>query len=133
VVKNCWLSQNHRGQAIFHFENVNSINDAEKLRGLDVFLPIAERITLPAGQYFVSDLVGCCVFETCAPQTPIGVVSSVEFPGEDFPGTPLLVVPATPEELLIPLAEDICTRIDVASRRIEVLLPEGLRNLADAE
>ncbi len=32
-------------------------------------------------------------------------------------------------ELLIPLAEDICRRIDTAARRIEVVLPEGLREL----
>ncbi len=32
-------------------------------------------------------------------------------------------------ELLIPLAEDICKRIDAAARRIEVTLPEGLRDL----
>jgi len=31
--------------------------------------------------------------------------------------------------VLVPLAEDICTRIDVTARRIEVLLPEGLRDL----
>jgi ribosomal 30S subunit maturation factor RimM len=31
--------------------------------------------------------------------------------------------------LLIPLAEDICTEIDAAARRIDVLLPEGLREL----
>ena len=63
AVKNCWLSQNHQGQAVFHFENINSINDAEKLRGLDVLLPIDHRVTLPAGHYFVADLVGCSVFE----------------------------------------------------------------------
>jgi 16S rRNA processing protein RimM len=59
AVKNFWLNQNHRGQAVFHFENVNSINDAEKLRGLDVLLPMEQRVTLPPGRYFVSDLVGC--------------------------------------------------------------------------
>jgi 16S rRNA processing protein RimM len=133
AVKNFWLNQNHRGQAVFHFENVNSINDAEKLRGLDVFLPMEQRVTLPPGRYFVSDLVGCSVFEAGAAQTAIGVVAAVEFPGEDLPGTPLLVVPAQPEELLIPLADDICTRIDVAARRIEVVLPAGLRTLADVE
>ena len=154
AVKNCWLSQNHQGQAVFHFENINSINDAEKLRGLDVLLPIDQRVTLPAGHYFVSDLVGCSVFElpaappafsspafsspACsAAQVPsiLGEVIDVEFPGEQFAGTPLLVVelaskPRTGDpELLIPLAEDICTRIDVSARRIEVVLPEGLREL----
>ena len=149
AVKNCWLSQNHQGQAVFHFENINSINDAEKLRGLEVLLPIDQRVTLPAGRYFVSDLVGCSVFElpTAPPafsspacsegQVPsiLGEVTGVEFPGEQFSGTPLLVVelaarPRTGDpELLIPLAEDICTRIDVSARRIEVVLPEGLREL----
>jgi 16S rRNA processing protein RimM len=149
TVKNCWLSQNHQGQAVFHFENINSIDDAEKLRGLDVLLPIDQRVTLPAGRYFVSDLVGCTVFELpVAPpafsspacsiaQVPsiLGEVADVEFPGEQFSGTPLLVVelaakPRTGDpELLIPLAEDICTRIDVSARRIEVILPEGLREL----
>jgi hypothetical protein len=31
--------------------------------------------------------------------------------------------------LLIPLAEDICRRIDIGGRRIAVVLPEGLREL----
>ena len=153
AVRNCWLSQNHRGQAVFHFENVNSISDAEKFRNCDVLLPIEDRVTLPAGHYFVADLVGCSVFELpqakpalssslCASrETPglLGVVSDVEFPGENFPGTPLLVVdlpaalPSGETELLIPLAEDICKRIDTLARRIDVLLPEGLRDLNDSE
>jgi len=44
-------------------------------------------------------------------------------------GAPLLVVDTPRGELLIPLAEDICTRIDTAARRITVVLPEGLREL----
>jgi 16S rRNA processing protein RimM len=153
AVRNCWLSQNHRGQAVFHFENVNSISDAEKFRNCDVLLPIEDRVTLPAGHYFVGDLVGCSVFElphakSALSSSPcsfaeapalLGVVSDVQFPGENFPGTPLLVVdlpaalPSGETELLIPLAEDICKRIDTLARRIDVLLPEGLRDLNDSE
>ena len=142
-IKSCWLSQNHRGQAVFHFEGCSSISDAEKLRGLDVLLPIEQRVTLPAGQYFISDLIGCSVFECareastlvsspCSMSTApalLGSVTDVQFTGEGVSGTPLLVVDALAGELLIPLAEDICTRIDPAARRIDVLLPEGLREL----
>jgi 16S rRNA processing protein RimM len=143
ALQQCWLSQNHRGQAVFHFEGVNSISEAEKFRGLDVLLPFEQRVTLAAGQYFVSDLVGCSVFEVSASASVVssspcslseapahlGAVRDVQFPGEDFPGTPLLEVETAQGELLIPLAEDICTRIDTAARRIEVVLPEGLRDL----
>jgi ribosomal 30S subunit maturation factor RimM len=52
--------------------------------------------------------------------------------GEDVAGTPLLVVDTRHGELLIPLAEDICTRIDAAARRIDVVLPDGLRDLNDS-
>jgi len=59
----------------------------------------------------------------------LGSVTDVQFTGEGVSGTPLLVVDAREGELLIPLAEDICTRIDTAARRIDVLLPDGLRDL----
>ena len=142
-LKSCWLSQNHRGQIVFHFEGVNSISEAEKLRGFEVLLPLDQRVSLPEGQYFVSDLIGCSVFETPAnppivasspcslAETPalLGAVRDVQFPGEEMPGTPILVVDTSQGELLIPLAEDICTKIDPAGRRIDVVLPEGLRDL----
>ena len=142
-LSSCWLSENHRGQAVFHFENVNSISEAEKLRGFEVLLPLEQRVSLPAGRYFVSDLVGCSVFETPAnppvvtsspcslAEAPalLGTVRDVQFPGEEVAGTPLLEVDTSQGELLIPLAEDICTKIDPAARRIEVVLPEGLRDL----
>jgi 16S rRNA processing protein RimM len=142
-LKSCWLSQNHRGQAVFHFEGVDSINDAEKFRGQEVLLPFEQRVTLPAGQYFVSDLIGCSVFEQpCEPsvvssspcslaEAPafLGTVLDVQFPGDEITGTPILEVQTSQGEVLIPLAMDICTRVDTTARRIEVVLPEGLRNL----
>lgn len=143
AISSYWLSQNHRGQAVFHFAGCGSIVEAEKLRGLDVLIPIEQRVVLPSGHYFVSDLIGCSVFEV--PQEPgglasspcllvsaptlLGTVSDVQFEGEDAKGTPLLAVDTPQGQLLIPLAEDICSRIDVAARRIEVRLPEGLREL----
>ena len=43
----------------------------------------------------------------------LGTVRDVFFPGETLAGTPLLQVQTPSGELLVPLAEDICTRIDV--------------------
>ena len=51
------------------------------------------------------------------------------FPGEEISGTALLEVDTLRGEILIPLAVDICTKIDTAARRIDVILPEGLRDL----
>ena len=142
-LKACWLSQNHKGQAVFHFEGCNSISEAEKFRGLDVLLPIESRTKLSAGQYFVDDLVGCLVFENFAEPSVVssapcslasapsllGVVKEVQISGEGVAGTPLLVIDTSAGELLVPLAEDICTRVNTAERRIDVVLPDGLRDL----
>jgi len=138
-----WQDRNHPGMGVFHFAGCTNISEAEKLRGHEVLLPFEERVTLPAGQYFVTDLIGCTVFELPAEEAKLaspacameeaprvlGTVRDVYFPGEDVAGTPLLQVDAPYGEMLVPLAEDICAQIDVAGRRIEVRLPEGLREL----
>lgn len=121
-IRRCWL---HQGRAIFHFEGVDSISAAEQLRGCEVLVPLSERVALPPGRYFVSDLTGCEVWEAGASAAPLGTVRDLAFET----GTPLLIVDTPRGELLIPFAEAICTRIDVAARRIEVVLPEGLREL----
>ena len=145
ALQNFWMDRNHPGYGVFHFAGSSSISEAEALRGLNVLIPFEQRVALPDGKYVVSDLIGCTVFEIRA-QTPalssspcslaeapafLGAVRDVYFPGENQPGTPLLSVETPDGELLIPLAEEICRRIDVAARRIEVALPEGLREVND--
>ncbi|HXN64596.1 MAG TPA: ribosome maturation factor RimM [Candidatus Acidoferrales bacterium] len=120
----CWISHSRGGQAIFHFSGVNSIEDAERFRGLQVQVPMADRVELPLGQYYFSDLIGCAIWEVGA-SAPLGLVRDVT----RATGTPLLEVDVDGKELLIPLATEICTRIDVDARKIEVSLPEGLRDL----
>jgi 16S rRNA processing protein RimM len=138
-----WIDRNHPGMGVFHFAGCASIPDAETLRGFDVLLPFEERVELPAGQYFVTDLIGCTVFDVTteaaklsSPECEIeevprvlGTVRDVFFTGESVTGTPILQVETPRGELLVPLAEDICRRIDVVGRRIDVRLPEGLNEL----
>jgi 16S rRNA processing protein RimM len=123
AILSCWISQSRGGQAIIHFEGSDSISSAEKLVGLEVQIPVSERMKLPSGSYYVSDLTGCEVCEKDG--AALGRVSEVQFTG----GTPLLVVNSPSGELLIPLAQEICVRVDTAARRIEVVLPEGLLDL----
>ena len=143
VLREFWVDRNHPGKAVFHFEGFDSIHDAEKLRRLEVQIPFEQRAEVPAGSFFLTDLIGCSVFEIAAtvspmssspcslPEAPtlLGRVRDVYFPGEGQTGTPLLAVDTSRGEVLVPLAEDICTMIEITARRIEVKLPEGLRDL----
>jgi ribosomal 30S subunit maturation factor RimM len=53
----------------------------------------------------------------------------VQFTGEGAAKNPILVVDSARGELLIPLAQEICRSVNIEARRIEVVLPEGLRDL----
>jgi 16S rRNA processing protein RimM len=120
-VLRCRLTTSHGGRAIIQFVGVDTMSAAEKLRGLEVQVPISTRTKLPASSYYISDLVGCEVWERGA---LLGIVKDVQ-----QVGTPVLEIGAAEGELLVPLAQEICTKIDTAARRIEVILPEGLRDL----
>jgi 16S rRNA processing protein RimM len=128
-------SRIHLGQIIFHFEGVDSINDAEKLRGLEVQVPASERVALTPGRFYIADLVGCEVWESGADAAGarLGTVTEVqraaEFGRDRTPEAWLLAVATPSGEVLVPFAAEICTRIDLAARRIDVKLPEGLRDL----
>jgi 16S rRNA processing protein RimM len=128
LVVSCRL---HLGQALFLFDGVNSIDDAEKLRGLEVQIPLSERIALASGRYYISDLIGCAVWERDA-AAPLGTVREVQAlaeAGGKAPQSWVLAVATPKGELLVPLAAEICVRIDTAAKRIDAQLPEGLREL----
>jgi len=135
-LRGCRLTTSRGGQALLHFEGSNSMSDAEKLVGCEVRIPFSERMPLPDASYYVNDLIGCEVWERARPSTNLtpnaatysapssllGPVRDVQFTG----GAPLLAVDTSTGEVLIPLAQEICVSVDLAARRIEVILPEGL-------
>ncbi|MGA7842067.1 MAG: ribosome maturation factor RimM, partial [Candidatus Acidiferrales bacterium] len=112
AVRKCWLSHSRGGQAIFHFAGTDSVDDARKLVGLEVQVPFEDRVKLPAGSYYISDLVGCAVREKDGPD--VGTVRDVEIHGDVISGTPNLVVDTARGEILIPLAQEICVDVDLA-------------------
>lgn len=126
-IRTCWVTVAHEPQAVFHFEGCDSISDAERLVGLEIQVPIADRVPLGRGRYYITDLIGCELRDREG--NLLGKVAEVQPVGEEISGTPVLVADTPAGELLIPLAEEICTNIDVAGKRIEVSLPDGLREL----
>jgi 16S rRNA processing protein RimM len=116
----------HKGRVILKFAGTDSIESAARLRGLHVLVPWDQRIPLPLHHYYLWELHGCrVVWER--QKRDIGTVTDVESTG----GVPVLHV-ARGEgrgEVLIPLAQEICTRIDPESRTIVIDPPEDLLEL----
>jgi 16S rRNA processing protein RimM len=117
----------HNGRPIVRFMGVSSIEQAEPLVGATLWVRADSRPPLPEGQFYHDALIGCDV-ETVAGET-IGRVTRID----NFGSAPLLVVTDSRHvasrdaaELLVPLADAICVRIDPAARRIVIDPPEGL-------
>ena len=111
----------HGDRVIFKFVGVDSISDAERLRGCEVRIPLEERAEPEPGEFYISEVVGCQVVERVSGEA-LGRVTGFQETG----GTPLLEVEGN---LLIPFATAICVDVDLAAGRIVVDLPEGLKDL----
>ena len=110
----------HKGWLVLKFAGVDSISDADVLVGSELQVPQSERAELEAGAAYVSDLVGCVVFDR---GREVGVVSDVRFGAGE---APLLVVGSGKNELEIPYAQAFLVNADLEHKRIEMNLPEGL-------
>ncbi|HEY0307676.1 MAG TPA: ribosome maturation factor RimM [Acidobacteriaceae bacterium] len=117
------------GRVVLKFAGVDSINDAEKLNGLDVTIPPEERAPLEEDEAYVSDLVGCTVFDG---ESVVGIVDDVEAPegSAALDLAQMLVVKSEDGgEHLVPFVKAYIVSIDTEKKRIEMKLPEGLIGL----
>jgi 16S rRNA processing protein RimM len=115
----------HKEWLVLKFEGIDSISDAETLLGSELQVPAIERAQLEEGWSYVSDLVGCTVWDG---NHEIGPVTDVQFgTGE----APLLVVESGPRRFEIPFAEAYLKggsrkAVDLKAKKIEMGLPDGL-------
>jgi 16S rRNA processing protein RimM len=111
------------GHCIVKFHGIDGISEAEKYIGAEIRIPAGDLPAARQGSYYTFHLKGCQVFAVEGDY--IGIVTDVL----DSGGTGILKVDRGDEETLIPFAESYLKSIDLDRRRIEVDLPEGLRDL----
>jgi 16S rRNA processing protein RimM len=112
----------HKGAMVLKFEGVDSIEDAEQLKGSEIQIPAADRTKLDDGSVYVSELLECSVI---VDGREIGKVKDVDFGAGE---APLLIVKGT-KEYLIPFVAGFVKEQDLKGKRIEMQLPEGMLEL----
>ncbi|HUZ84325.1 MAG TPA: ribosome maturation factor RimM [Gaiellales bacterium] len=88
-------------------------DQAEALRGLELWIPAAELPEPEPGEYFHVDLIGCRVV---AGDRTLGEVRDVL----GYPANDVLVVAAEGGDLLLPFVDTVVLEVDVPGRRITV-------------
>ncbi len=117
-----WL---HKGRVVLKFAQVDSIAEAENLRGFEVVIPREERMPLEGDAVYISDLLGVRVVDVSrGGAEDAGEIMDVEPEGAG----PAMLVIRTPggDELLIPFVRAYLRKIDLEAKRMEMELPLGL-------
>jgi 16S rRNA processing protein RimM len=112
----------HKGHVILKFKGIDSISDAEALAGCEIQIPRSERAALQGDAVYVSDLIGCTVYDS---GREVGRIENVQFGAGE---APLLVVKGA-KEYLVPFAGEYLEKILPEQKRIEMKLPEGMLEL----
>jgi len=115
----------HKGLLVLKFAGVDSMTDAEALVGAELQVPRAERAKLEPGSIYVSDLVGCTVFDQ---GRVIGRIEDVRFGAGE---APLLIVAddaggGKGKKFDLPFAEAYLEGVDAALRHVRMRFPEGM-------
>jgi 16S rRNA processing protein RimM len=119
----------HKGLLVLKFVGVDSMNDAEALIGAELQVPSVERAELVQGWTYVSDLIGCTVFNlSSGTSKEIGRIEDVQFGAGE---APLLIISksvngAEAAKYDIPFAEAYLESVDAAKREVRMNLPEGM-------
>jgi 16S rRNA processing protein RimM len=111
----------HKEFLVLKFAGVDSISNAEALVGSELQLPRSERGQLKPGWNYVSDLVGCAVYDS---GNEVGRIEDVQFGAGEAPL--LIVADKAGKKFDVPFADAYLESVDTINRQVRMKLPEGL-------
>ena len=110
----------HKGKAIIKLNTIDSIEDAQKLRGQSIEIHHSQAYPLPEGQYYHFQLIGLEVWTTQGEL--LGTISEI-LTAESNDN---YVVSGAKGEILIPAIEDVIKSVDLDKGCIVIEPIEGL-------
>jgi 16S rRNA processing protein RimM len=110
----------HRQRLLVQFDEVGDRDRAESLQGSYLFVPANSAPSLPDGEYWTHDLIGCEVLTEGG--RSLGHIREVIH----TPANDVWVAEAEDGEVLIPALKDVVETVDLSGRRVVVREIEGL-------
>jgi len=103
------------------FEDVDSIEQAEKLVGRKLYLPLSELPELTGKNFYYHEILGFKAIDKRL--GPIGLIKSVN----DMAAQPYMII-LHPEgkEILVPIHNDMIEKVDREQKEMHLTLPDGL-------
>ena len=105
------------------FEEVKTENDADRIMGSELFLPLSFLPKLTGDKFYFHEVIGFKVIDSI--HGDIGSIKSIN----DSTSQALFEIEKGDKELLIPVNDEIITKVDRESKTIFITTPEGLVEL----
>lgn len=110
-----------RNRVTLKFSGVNDRDSVESILNKYILIDRADAVTLPEHSYFISDIIGCEVFEEDG--SLLGNITDVlQTGGNDV----YIVTDPTGKEILVPALKSVFIKMDIEHKKITARLPEGL-------
>ena len=109
-------------KAIVSFEDMNSLEMAQSVKGCALYLPLSTLPEREEGDFYFHELVGLELIDANTGDA-VGEIMNVLEAG---PQTLLAVKHKTEKEILIPLTDELVSNIDKEAGQIHMLIPSGL-------
>jgi len=106
-------------KSLAKFEEINSIEEAEKLVASEIYLPLSSLPKLSNGEYYLHQLVGLTLIDQ---GKKIGTVDQIYEIGPQN----LISVTYQNKEILVPITDGIIIKADFEKSELITKLPEGL-------
>jgi 16S rRNA processing protein RimM len=107
-------------QVILNFDGIETVEDAEKIKDVYLFVPKEDAVKLQDGRYFVDDVIGCEVLTE--EKTNVGMITDLL----SLPMNDLWVLKKDNKEILIPAVKAIIRQVDIKNKRIIIHALNGL-------
>ncbi|MCK9617450.1 MAG: ribosome maturation factor RimM [Lentimicrobiaceae bacterium] len=114
------ISFQHTNNATVSLTDINTTDQAGILVNMNLYLPLHMLPPLQAHQFYYHEVIGYKVIDYKNGET--GIVQKVL----EYPHQAILSISFLNKEILIPVADEIITRIDKENKTLYIKSPEGL-------
>ncbi len=110
----------HNQKAVFRFQDVSSIEEAEIYTGRKIFLPLKNLPKLEGNKFYYHEVTGFSVIDK--KHGSIGTITGIL----DLPHQSLFRIMHGKKEILVPVVDEIIKQVDREKKIIHIEAPEGL-------
>ena len=113
--------RNHKNFLLVKFEGIDSVEEAEKLKNLQIKIDSDKVGELEENEFYFHEIIGCQVFDEN--DRNLGEIIDILTPGAN---DVWVIKGENGKEILIPYIEDVVKKIDITSKKVNIEVMEGL-------